>query len=139
AVWAMPLGLGLVFLALFGAANPVIEYWFSLIDLFALLNLIQLPRLIFWLAVLAGVWAFLRPRLPRFLRRLPRPARPVRAEPAVPARTAIEDVLFGKAAILRALVVFNLLFAMQTGLDVAAKVDHQVRRSRRRAPVGRQR
>ncbi|RUW78172.1 MULTISPECIES: DUF4173 domain-containing protein [unclassified Mesorhizobium] len=117
AVWAMPLGLGLVFLALFGAANPVIEYWFSLIDLFALLNLIQLPRLIFWLAVLAGVWAFLRPRLPRFLRRLPRPARPVRVEPAAPARTAIEDVLFGKAAILRALVVFNLLFAMQTGLD----------------------
>jgi hypothetical protein len=30
---------------------------------------------------------------------------------------AIEDILFGKAAILRALVVFNILFALQTGLD----------------------
>ncbi|RVC77137.1 MAG: DUF4173 domain-containing protein [Mesorhizobium sp.] len=116
AVWVMPLGLGLVFLALFGAANPVIEYWFSLIDLFALLDLIQLPRLVFWLAVLAGVWAFLRPRLPRFLRRLPRPVRS-RTEPPAQARTTIEDVLFGKAAILRALLVFNLLFALQTALD----------------------
>lgn len=117
AVWVMPAGLGLVFLALFGAANPVIEYWFSLIDLFALLDLIQLPRLVFWLFALAGVWAFLRPRLPRFFRRLPLRPRIVRKEPPTPASTAVEDVLFGKAAILRALVVFNLLFALQTALD----------------------
>ncbi|TIM61793.1 MAG: DUF4173 domain-containing protein, partial [Mesorhizobium sp.] len=95
--------LGAVFLALFGAANPVIEYWLSLIDLHALLDLIQLPRLAFWLVVLAGVWAFLRPRLPRFLRRIAHRVTPV--------------PVFGKAAILRALVVFNILFAMQTALD----------------------
>ena len=115
AVWVMPLGLGVVFLALLGAANPVIEYWFSLIDLFALLNLIQLPRLFFWLFVLAFVWAFLRPRPPRFRRRLPGMVRPAR--PATETGTSIEDIIFGKAAILRALVVFNLLFALQTGLD----------------------
>lgn len=122
AVWVMPLTLGAVFLALFGAANPVVEYWLSLIDLLAWLDLIQLPRLAFWLLVLAGVWAFLRPRLPRFLRRILRmvlPA-PVGAPPATTAKTAtaIEDIIFGKAAILRALVVFNILFAMQTALDV---------------------
>ena len=33
--------------------------------------------------------------------------------------TTIEDILFGKAAILRALVIFNMLFALQTGLDAA--------------------
>ncbi|MER8389831.1 DUF4173 domain-containing protein [Mesorhizobium sp. M1428] len=115
AVWVMPLSLGAVFLALFGAANPVIEYWFSLIDLFALLNLIQLPRLAFWLFVLAGIWAFLRPRLPRFFRR--RKVSPA-SVPATPAtRTTIEDIVFGKAAILRALVVFNVLFAVQSALD----------------------
>ncbi|TIX36969.1 MAG: DUF4173 domain-containing protein, partial [Mesorhizobium sp.] len=115
AVWVMPLSLGAVFLALFGAANPVIEYWFSLIDLMALLDLIQLPRLAFWLFVLAGVWALLRPRLPRFLRR--RRVSPASA-PATPAtRTTIEDIVFGKAAILRALVVFNILFAVQSALD----------------------
>lgn len=120
AVWIMPLTLGAAFLALFGAANPVIEYWLSLIDLHALLDLIQLPRLAFWLVVLAGVWAFLRPRLPRLLRRIARRVEPVPVSGVTtttkPAK-AIEDIIFGKAAILRALVVFNILFAMQTALD----------------------
>ncbi|CDX41580.1 conserved membrane hypothetical protein [Mesorhizobium sp. ORS 3359] len=115
AVWVMPLTLGVVFLALFGAANPIIEHWLSLIDLYSLLEKIEVARLIFWLIVLAGVWAFLRPRLPRFVSRLRR------ILPAAPAarrtRTSAEDVLFGKAAILRALIVFNALFAVQTILD----------------------
>lgn len=125
AVWIMPLVLGVVFLALFGAANPVIDYWFSLIDLMALLDLIQLMRLAFWLTMLAVVWAFLRPRLPRFLRRIPRVPKPVpvvsapsKTPPsATKASPIIEDIIFGKAAILRALIVFNILFALQTGLD----------------------
>ncbi|WP_136616103.1 MULTISPECIES: DUF4173 domain-containing protein [Mesorhizobium] len=118
AVWVMPLTLGAVFLALFGAANPVIDYWLSLIDLLKLLDLIQLARIAFWLFVLAGVWAFLRPRLPRLVRRIPRAA-PAAAVSAQAEKTAItiEDILLGKAAILRALVVFNILFALQTGLD----------------------
>ncbi|RUX91092.1 MULTISPECIES: DUF4173 domain-containing protein [unclassified Mesorhizobium] len=116
AVWVMPLTLGAVFLALFGAANPVIDYWLSLIDLLKLLDLIQLARIAFWLFVLAGVWAFLRPRVPRLVRRIPRaaPAASIQAERTV---TTIEDMLFGKAAILRALIVFNILFALQTALD----------------------
>ena len=114
AVWIMPLTLGAVFLALFGAANPVIGYWLSLIDLMKLLDLIQLARIAFWLFVLAGVWAFLRPRLPRLTRRIPRAAMAVSARSEKPT---IEDILFGKPAILRALIVFNILFALQTGLD----------------------
>ncbi|RNJ44269.1 hypothetical protein B5V01_29800 [Mesorhizobium erdmanii] len=117
AVWVMPLTLGAVFLALFGAANPVIDYWLSLIDLLKLLDLIQLARIAFWLFALAGVWAFLRPRLPRFSRRISRPPLAA-ARPAIHAqRHVIEDIVFGKAAILRALIVFNVLFALQTGLD----------------------
>ncbi|MFD1982090.1 DUF4173 domain-containing protein [Mesorhizobium newzealandense] len=118
AVWVMPLTLGAVFLALFGAANPVIDYWLSLIDLLKLLDLIQLTRIVFWLFMLVGVWAFLRPRLPRLVRRIPRAAPPVSAQ-SEKTVTTIEDILFGKAAILRALVIFNMLFALQTGLDAA--------------------
>ncbi|TIO06549.1 DUF4173 domain-containing protein [Mesorhizobium sp.] len=120
AVWIMPLTLGAVFLTLFGAANPVIEHWLSLIDLFALLDFIQLPRLAFWLFVLVGVWAFLRPRLPRSFRRTAHRASPVLVVGEVPTTrpaAVIEDIIFGKAAILRALVVFNILFAVQTALD----------------------
>ncbi len=83
-----------------------------------LLDLIQLARIAFWLFVLAGVWAFLRPRLPRFSKRVSRPNNPPAAQPATNAqRHVIEDIVFGKAAILRALIVFNILFALQTGLD----------------------
>ncbi|TGQ74646.1 MAG: DUF4173 domain-containing protein [Mesorhizobium sp.] len=117
AVWVMPLTLGAVFIALFGAANPVIEYWLSLIDLMRLLDLIELARIGFWLFVLAAVWAFLRPRLPRFRRRPPKAGLAVVQPTPVPDRHVVEDVLFGKAAILRALIVFNILFALQTGLD----------------------
>ncbi|WP_296738429.1 DUF4173 domain-containing protein [Mesorhizobium sp.] len=114
AVWTMPLTLGLVFLALFGAANPVIEHWLSLIDLYALLERIEVGRLIFWLVVLTGVWAFLRPRPPRLIR----PILPFAAT-ARSARNPAEGIIFGKAAILRALIVFNALFAVQTALDAA--------------------
>ncbi|MBA1143597.1 DUF4153 domain-containing protein [Mesorhizobium neociceri] len=120
-VWVMPVTLGAVFLLLFGAANPVIDYWLSLIDLMKLLDLIQLARIVFWLFVLASVWALLRPRLPRFRPRLPRltPPAAVAAPTAAKSATTIEDIVFGKAAILRALIVFNALFALQTALDAA--------------------
>jgi hypothetical protein len=136
AVWIMPLCLGVVFMALFGAANPVIDYWLSLIDLWKLLDLIALGRLVFWILALACIWALLRPRLPYFFRRVPRApgimlaGKPVARSPdgdqvgaeqgnTVQASVVqtFEDVVFGKAAILRALIVFNLMFAVQTALD----------------------
>jgi hypothetical protein len=123
AVWAMPLTLGALFLILFGVANPVIEHWLSLIDVWALLEFIQPARLAFWLGVVVAVWAFLRPRLPIFFRRAVRAvaSAPAAAPPAIDPKTpaTIEAIVFGRGAILRALVVFNLLFALQTGLDAA--------------------
>ncbi len=112
AVWLMPLILAVVFVSLFGLANPIIEHWLSLIDFWALVELIGIWRAVFWIAVLAGVWAFLRPRLPGQVRRLA-------WRPASRQMTTIEDLIFGKAAILRALLLFNALFAVQTFLDGA--------------------
>lgn len=119
AVWIMPVVLGLVFLALFGAANPIVEHWLSLIDIAFLLDLIELPRLFFWLFVVIAVWAFLRPRLPRIRRRASYvPVAPATVRP--PRNTRLPGaVVFGRGAILRALVVFNLMFAVQTALDAA--------------------
>jgi hypothetical protein len=125
AVWIMPVVLGGVFLLLFGAANPVIDYWFSLIDLRKLLDLIEPVRIIFWGIVLILAWAMLRPRLPLLLRRLRQAFRRPRANLAtdvVPVAVAKpgatpSELLFGKAAILRALIVFNLMFAVETVLD----------------------
>jgi hypothetical protein len=68
-VWLMPLILSAVFIALFGVANPVIEHWLSLIDFWALLNRIEIARILFWIVVIVVTWAFLRPRLRRRARR----------------------------------------------------------------------
>ncbi len=57
AVWIMPLFLAAVFLALFGEANRS-SNMAVVINLLALLDLIQVFRVIFWIFVLAIVWAF---------------------------------------------------------------------------------
>ena len=119
----MPVVLGVVFLALFGAANPVIDYWLSLIDLWALLDLIEVFRLIFWVFMLVsgmGVPAATAARFPAPRAASVAPA--LAGQPTAPgpkAGQSIEDIVFGKAAILRALLVFNLIFAVQTVLDAA--------------------
>jgi hypothetical protein len=127
AVWTVPVALGLVFLVLFDAANPVLEYWISLIDLAWLLDFFSLPRIGFWAASLAVIWALLRPRLRHYLDRLPRLRRQAvvnavtlpseHAAKSASAGKLFGDVVFGKGAILRALIVFNLIFAVETAID----------------------
>lgn len=120
AAWTLTVALGGVFITLFGIANPVIGYWISLIDLRAILELLDIWRLAFWLIVIGLVWGFLRPRLPRWSRRYISSAVGT-ATPDQDGRpaTTLQQAIFGTAAILRALVVFNLLFAVQTVLDGA--------------------
>ncbi|PLP56245.1 DUF4173 domain-containing protein [Mesorhizobium loti] len=133
AIWTLPVALGAVFLALFGAANPIIDHWLSLLDVWLLFDLLSVGRIIFWLVVAALVWALLRPRLarlPRWLRRgaamgagMPPAAREGPSSAArldgQAAAPTLRDVIFSEGAILRALVVFNAMFAVQTVLDAS--------------------
>lgn len=133
AVWTLSVALGAVFLALFGAANPIIDRWLALLDVWLLLDLISIGRIVFWLVVAALVWALLRPRLPRLPKWLRRKATagagatdgksPVTHGSAGEAEDAgaptLRDVIFSEGAVLRALVVFNALFAVQTVLDAS--------------------
>lgn len=122
AVWTLAVGLGAVFLALFGAANPIIDRWLAMLDVWALLDLLSIGRIVFWLGTAVFVWALLRPRLPWLARWLRR----VKAEEAGPwtaapksERQGLRHIIFSEGAILRALVVFNALFAVQTVLDAS--------------------
>lgn len=114
-VWAMPVALGAVFIGLFAAANPIVGDWLARLDLLALLRHIEPLRVGFWLLAIIVIWAYLRPRLPRRISRTPKlemfgPPAPVRVKP-------LYETLFGRAALLRALIVFNAIFAVQTALD----------------------
>jgi hypothetical protein len=117
-VWVVPAGLGAIFLTLFASANPLIENWLSGLDVDRVLETIDLPRIGFWLLMVSIAWPFIRVRARRRARSgsfrvkaAPVAADPVRADPAL-------SQIFGPAAILRSLIVFNALFAVQSALDL---------------------
>jgi hypothetical protein len=115
--WIVPLVLGSIFLLLFASANPLIEGWLAVLDLRSLFTHLSLSRMLFWAMMVSIVWPFVFVRVRSKLRSA------VEAEFREPTPetfvTPIPAELFGKAAILRSLVLFNVLFAMQTALDVA--------------------
>lgn len=111
--WALPIALGAVFVVLFAAANPVLSRWLhdgwrAVHDWFEqLFERFPTPaRIMMWLLVGLGCWTLLR----------------LRSGIAARIRTAVATVApvgaSSAAVIVRCLAVFNVLFAVQTVLDV---------------------
>ncbi len=100
----LPLAGLAVFVTLFSLANPVIE---EAIGRLALPTL-DLVRLMLWTVVLTLVWATLRPRRAN-IRRYHRPD--------AAADFRLPGVSVGSVTL--SLLVFNALFAVQNGLDIA--------------------
>jgi hypothetical protein len=98
-----PVAGGIVFFALFMAANPVLT---RAIDEFHLPGL-DVGRLLFWGAVGGAAWAVLRPRGLRWTLAAPKWAQ-ANGAPWV-----------STASVTVSLVVFNAIFALQNGLDIA--------------------
>ncbi|MGO6852756.1 DUF4173 domain-containing protein (plasmid) [Rhizobium leguminosarum] len=109
-LWVMPLILASVFLLLFAAANPVIEVTLRSIRFDVLLKFLDPWRIGFWIMIAAVVWALLRPRLKRRFARW----QAGRAFMIVPTKNSP----LGHASLLRSLLLFNALFAVQTLLDL---------------------
>lgn len=110
--WLVPIGLGAIFLLLFRAANPVIEGWLGAVDLAWLIQAIDMKRILFWVLIAGLTWSFLRPR-PR-LRWMSREVTPLECDGPAQAGTWL-----GTVAVRRSLILFNVLFAVQSCLDVA--------------------
>jgi hypothetical protein len=110
----LPIVLGTVFVALFAAANPLIEQWVSLLNPKLILDYVSIPRVLFWTAMLALVWPFIHIRWRR--RKVVTEAIADTAEPE-PLAPIIPAEFLGPSAILRSLILFNLLFAAQSLLD----------------------
>lgn len=112
-VWIVPLSLGTVFLCLFADANPLIKHWISAIDPSALAARLDNARVAFWLIMASVVWPFIVVRIRQ--KRLAKVKKSVASDTA-DLSTPLSESL-GHAAILRSLIVFNALFAVQTVLD----------------------
>lgn len=112
--WLLPAALSMVFVALFAAANPVIEQWISLLNPKLILQYVSVPRVLFWALMLALVWPFIHVRW----RRKPIVTTAVADGPLPPPLPPLVSVEFlGPSTILRSLILFNLLFAAQSVLD----------------------
>jgi Domain of unknown function (DUF4153) len=110
--WIVPLGVFWVFVALFSSANPLIEYRLTQINLRFLFDAIDPRRIGFWILVGCTIWPLVHRRIERMWVWESEPSSTVATEPSD------LDHLFGVQAMLRSLVLFNALFALQTGLDL---------------------
>jgi hypothetical protein len=119
-VWIVPLLLGGIFLCLFARANPLIENLLVSFDPRSGVSQFSVVRLLFWIAIASVIWPFIHLRWQR--KAAPDAGvdvTPVDATPALPDNVdAFLSEMFGPGAILRSLVLFNLLFAVQTTLDL---------------------
>ncbi|WP_342078137.1 DUF4173 domain-containing protein [Yoonia sp. SS1-5] len=106
--WVLPLTIGGIFMALMGAANPIVDRWLTALYHFDAGRLFDPARFIFWTLLALAIWPLLR------LSALT----PALAKPASLRLPMLRMGLVTPRAILRALVVFNLIFAMQTLTDL---------------------
>lgn len=113
--WFLPLLLGMIFLILFTVANPVISQWIenvgtSIQELIENLTEHYPPaeRIITWLLVGTGVWMLLRfhsqTKAPAWEQLVTGDGRP--------------DSVVSPSIVTRCLLLFNMIFAVQIGLDV---------------------
>jgi hypothetical protein len=114
ALWLMPAVLSTVFVALFAAANPVIEQWVSLLNPKLMFEYISIPRVLFWTMMLALVWPFIHVR---WERRTIATTTVVDGSVPPPLPSQVSAQFLGPSTILRSLILFNLLFAAQSILD----------------------
>jgi hypothetical protein len=106
-MFVLPVLGTLLFLALFAAANPLIENFLVRID--ATLSEESFARLIFASFIFLAAWSLLRP--PRIASLDTGQRTPFFTDGALPGVTP--------ASVILSLCAFNLLFAVQNGLDLA--------------------
>ncbi len=106
--WIVPGVLGAVFILLFGLANPVIDGWLLAMWPERWPAMPDPTRVIFWVLIALFVWPMLR-------------LRAVSARLLAPLRLPqnLPRGILSAGSVLRSLVTFNAIFAVQTVLDVA--------------------
>lgn len=114
AVWFIPAALGGVFVFLLVSANPLLEKWIRLLNPGNTASYISAGRVLFWALALSLVWPFIQVR---WSGKRAMPTGLAEAAALAQAVPSGQNNFFGVATILRSLILFNLLFAVQTILD----------------------
>jgi len=109
--WGLPVALGAVFIGLLVLANPMLEGWLEALGRWSPTLDLDPDRVTFWLLMAGLIWPFLRLTVLRDRLNAPLRARWV--------LTWVPVAVVNVRSVLRALVVFNLIFAVQSLLDLA--------------------
>lgn len=118
--WVLPAALGLVFVALFAVANPIIADWAKRAIAQAeaafasLAGLLDAGRITLWLLAFLATWRLLRPRVGH--RQTTPPSSPDVGFTLLPLNPVSR---LAPAMVVRCLLVFNGVFAVQTAMDAA--------------------
>ncbi|MEA1647455.1 DUF4173 domain-containing protein [Nitrospirillum sp. BR 11164] len=110
--WVLPLGLGLIFCLLFATANPVLGLWAGRLPL-AFLGDIDAGRVVFWMGTLALLWPFVR-----IIGAGQHDAPPEPMAAKEKSDDPVLALLLSPQTLVRALALFNGLFALQSALDL---------------------
>jgi hypothetical protein len=132
AAWLIPLLLSGVFVAIFALANPVIASWVSIAGnwlwqvIEELPELVSFPRLVFWLGFAVLAWMLMRGPMRKWKHRpalrSPRGATMVNGSVASgPGRASG----IPPGLVVRCLILFNLVFAVENALDLRYLYGHQ--------------
>lgn len=109
--WCAPIVFGALFLTIFAVANPVFDLWTRAVG--DVLGDIDEGRVGAWVVIALACWSFV------VLRPFPAMRFAAKAATQAACEPRPSGGVFGRAAILRSLIVFNVVFAMQTVMDLA--------------------
>ena len=106
--FVIPVVLSVVFIYLFSRANPLLGKYIDQIDISAFLRNLSWGRAFFWVFVGGYSWSLLRPRFKLGMRG------PIVA----PVKVEKAKQWINAASIIWSLIAFNLIFALQNGMDL---------------------
>ena len=113
--WLVPILMAAVFVTLFVGANPIWQQWLEQIDIAAASLIVVSDRFAFWVALSWLAYPLIE-QTARVHRRMKIPRRWVSR--VFPARNNFEENYKSAAFFERCLILFNLVFAVQTVLDL---------------------
>ena len=108
--WILPIGLSLLFVALFAGANPIFIRWLDLINWTWVAEQFTFERILLWSLVIIFCWPLLQPKFQLKQNSMQKDD-----------FKGVQDLvrfLFSKESILYSLILFNLLFSVQTSMDI---------------------
>ena len=107
-----PVFFGIVFIAMFYNANPILENALDKIDLSVIFKAISIERIIFTAFTLSAIWYFIRPQIKSKL------LSTNNVELKNEHNNSFYNYIFNPQSVFISLLLFNAIFAIQNLLDL---------------------